>query len=279
MGLGQILLVLLLGLPAHHLDEESEDQRQARLEIVADAIVDAVDRATCQGRYSDEACERIWPGAKLDLAVLLVTQAYWESRLAQNIHEGNCRSYECDPHTNPRTGKREHRSRTMWQIQYSSLVAAEWDRMIGATPEATRAAAWAATKLLSRGYRSCRTISGAISRYAGLGRCTWSGAAQRAHHYEQLRLKATRIAARASEQRQDKPPPPPKADERRMSAGDVWHPTASAEALDCVVQAKRERHAPRHEGRIHGSSWRKRFTARGTRPLAADAPRTWQATP
>lgn len=195
MGLSEILVVLMLGMPAYHLDKEPEAERRARLEVIAEAVVDASALATCTSPYARPGCGVLWRGSQRDLALLLVTQAYWESRLAKNIHEGRCRRFECDPHVNRRTGLLEHRSRTMWQMQYNLLIAEEWDAMQGATLEATRNAAWAATKLLSRGFLTCRTIAGAISRYAGLGRCSWAGANGRVKHFEQLRLAATRLAA------------------------------------------------------------------------------------
>jgi hypothetical protein len=126
----------------------------------------------------------------LDLGVLLVTQAYEETKLAKNVHEGQCRAYECDPTRVGRTGKVRHRARSLWQLHHVGPIEEEWEHMVGTDFESTRAAAWAATKLLARGYRVCGSFSGAISRYAGVGTCNWSKAKRRGELVLQLRAKA-----------------------------------------------------------------------------------------
>lgn len=191
----EVLVLLMLGLPAHHRDDEAPEARRARLATIATSVIDAAARATCRDHPEDDACVRHWPGSEQDLTVLLVTQAYQESRFALNVHEGRCRSYECDPYRDPRTGKIVHRARSLWQLQLSSLTADEWDEVEGTSLEATRAAAFAASKLLGRGLRSCRTVIGAISRYCGVASCTWSGAGPRHRQYLYLRAKGLRLAA------------------------------------------------------------------------------------
>jgi hypothetical protein len=146
--------------------------------------------ATCSDASSADDCRRIWPGSSLDLGVLLIAQAYSESRFAKNVHEGKCRAYECDPVRVSRTGEIRHRARSLWQIHNTGPIRDEWDQMVGADYASTRAAAWAATKLLSRGYRACRSFSGAISRYAGIDSCSWSEAKRRGKLFEQLRSRA-----------------------------------------------------------------------------------------
>ncbi|MFC1641890.1 hypothetical protein ACFL5O_04260 [Myxococcota bacterium] len=193
-----LLLALMMGLPAHHLDQEDDVTRRARLGVIAQAVRDAAMRATCRDEYAQPECGQVWPGSPLQLALLLVTEAYWESRLSRNIHQGQCRSFECDPVRSPRTGRIEHRARTLWQVHRSAPIAAEWDQMIGVDLRSTRMAAWAATKLLSFGYRSCRTVSGAISRYAGVRRCDWSGATRRVAMFESLERRAARLRAKAA---------------------------------------------------------------------------------
>jgi hypothetical protein len=205
-----VLVLLMLALPPHHLDEESPEARRARLSVVGQAIDEASARATCRDAADDPSCVRQWPGNEQDLGILLVTQAYWESRLALNVHEGRCRSYECDPFINPRTGRLEHRSRSLWQLQRSSLIEEEWTGLEGVSLEATRNAAYAAAKLLGRGLRACHTVQGAISRYAGVGRCTWSGAAARHRQFLELRARAARL--RASEDPVDPAAPPPRGE-------------------------------------------------------------------
>jgi len=212
VSLRDLLLVLMLGLPAPYHEREDADSRRARLAIVAQAISDASSQATCADANAAADCLKIWPGQQRDLALLLVTEAYWESRLARNVHEGRCREFECDPYRSSQTGKIEHRARTLWQMQYTRPIDSEWNHMVGADLGSTRAAAWAAAKLLGSAYRACGTISGAISRLSGNGRCVWSGADRRTLLFEQLRLQADRLsgtsrdrASRGSRRRSARP--------------------------------------------------------------------------
>ncbi|MBN2197156.1 MAG: hypothetical protein JW751_30405 [Polyangiaceae bacterium] len=200
MNWADVLVLLMLRMPAHHLDGEPPEERRARLEVIAQAVTEASALATCQGEPPEDGCFRHWPADERDLSVLLLTQAFFESRLARNVHEGRCRSYECDPFTNPLTGRIEHRSRSLWQLQATSLVAEEWDSLEGVSLIATRNAAFAAAKLLGRGYRACRTIAGAISRYSGVGSCRWGGAVPRHRRFLELQAAGRRLA---------KEPPPP----------------------------------------------------------------------
>jgi hypothetical protein len=186
----EMVLSLLLGLPAHGLDAEDAAARQARLSTVARAIELASQRATCSGEFESPDCQSIWSGETEDLSLLLVTQAWWESRLARHIHEGRCRVFECDAFRSMRTGRIEHRARTLWQLQRTSLVVDEWSKMVGADLESTYHAAWGATKVLARGYRACGTIAGSIGYYSGAGRCTWSKSPRRVATFEALRFAA-----------------------------------------------------------------------------------------
>lgn len=182
-----------MGLPSHYLEKEEPDARSARLHVIADAVTDAAEQATCSAAYETESCVRLWPGATLDIGVLLVTQAYEESRLAKNVHEGRCRAYECDPIRVGNSGEIKHRARSLWQIHHVGPIEEEWDHMVGTDYASTRAAAWAATKLLSRGYRACGNFSGAISQYAGVGSCHWSTAKRRGRLVNDLRERARRF--------------------------------------------------------------------------------------
>lgn len=163
------------------------------MKVIGEAVADAAEQATCDGAYRGEHCVRMWPGAAIDLGVLLVTQAYEESRLAKNVHEGRCRPFECDPVRNAYTGEVKHRARSLWQIHRIGPVEQEWHQMEGAEYASTRASAWAASKILARGYRACGTIEGAISKYAGVGRCRWQRAATRAKLFLQLKARAKKL--------------------------------------------------------------------------------------
>jgi len=186
-----------MGLPAHRLDNEEPGARQGRMQIIATAIADVSLRATCSEQYADEDCKTIWPRSPAELSALLVEQAYSESRLAKNVHEGQCHAWECDPVKSTHTGKLRHRARSLWQIHRSGPVESEWEQMLGADLAATTAGAWAASKLLSRGYRACGTVTGAISRYAGLDSCRWSEADKRARLYAALRERVVKLERRA----------------------------------------------------------------------------------
>jgi hypothetical protein len=196
----------MLALPAHDLDREDASARKERLGVIAQAISEASMHATCSSEYALEDCRPVWPLRPIELGVLLLTQAYAESRLARNVHEGNCRPYECDPIRNAMTGVVSHRARSLWQIHHIAPIESEWHLMQGSDLQSTTAAAWAAAKLLSRGYRACRSISGAIASYAGLRSCYWSQADSRARMYVSLRERATRL-----ERQTEKPSPPPPA--------------------------------------------------------------------
>ena len=184
--IGETLFFLLMGLPAHYLDREDVSERQMRLRTIAAAVADVSEQATCSGTFDRADCQAVWPETALNLGTLLIVQAYAESRLARNVHEGNCRDFECDPIRVARTGEVKHRARTLWQIHHIKAVDEEWDRMVGVDFESTRAAAWAATKILSRGYRACGSFAGAISRYAGIDGCRWSEAERRGKLVERL---------------------------------------------------------------------------------------------
>jgi len=186
---------VLLGLPAHHLDREDPGARQARLQVIADAVAEASQRATCSDVYRTADCRPLWPLPALDLGVLLISQAYSESRMAKNVHDGNCRSYECDPIRNVQTGLVLHRARSLWQIHRILPVESEWYAMQGSDLPSTTMAAWAAAKLLSRGYRGCGSVSGAIARYAGLGGCQWSETEPRMRLFSALRKRALKFAS------------------------------------------------------------------------------------
>ena len=188
------LLALMLTLPAPYGQKEDTQEREARLATVAQAIDRASRRATCADQQADGSCERVWRGSRFDLAILLLTQAYWESRLAKNVHEGKCKAYECDPYQS-RHGVLLHRARTLWQLQRSDPIAEDWDRMVGADAEATTTAAWAATKLFGRAHQRCGSIEGAISLLASGSRCSWSQAAHRMRLFRSLAHRARAMLA------------------------------------------------------------------------------------
>lgn len=156
----EYILALLLTFPAHWDDRHTEtpEARRARVEVVAQAIDEAV-RATP------------WPGSKRELAALLAVTADGESGgLALRIHAGKCRPKECD----------HGRAVSLWQLHASKLVPLEeWERMGGTDLEATTLAAMAAARVYLSHRKACGDLRGAISLYATGSTCDWSGADDR----------------------------------------------------------------------------------------------------
>lgn len=169
-----IVLAMLLSLPPAYEDRE-EANRVWRLSVIADAVAQSVDRATCDG-YED--CTPIWSGSDRELAALVVAVGWSESRFARNVHRGECRPDQCDP-VRLAGGHVAHRARSLWQLQRTRWAAPVWTKLEGTGLAETRNAAWTATRILAEGWRRCRSNAGAAGWYA-CGRCSWSGGARRA---------------------------------------------------------------------------------------------------
>jgi hypothetical protein len=213
MNLLKALLFIALSLQPWYKDAKTEDpnDRAARYAVISHGVNHAVDQATCTGTYNQNPyCTPIWKGRREELAFLLLTQAYFESRFARNVHEGNCEPHQCDAYKD-RHGKIRHRSTSIWQIQSTGkkgmVPLSVWTTLAGTDQASTNRAAFTAAKVLSSGYRSCRTIPGAISRYAGVARCDWPGAKYRAAFYERL-LRKARLAHKNNYQMKHKPGKP-----------------------------------------------------------------------
>lgn len=192
MNFVQFITLMLLSLEPSYSDKETWGSRTERMELVAQAIDDASSKATCSDIYAIPSCQKLWSGSKKDLALLLVTKGYWESRFAKNVHEGKCRPYECDAVV-VAGQTRSHRARSLWQIQRTSLVnAEEYKLMNSSSLEATKMSANVATRYLSAGFNKCRTIQGAISVYGGAG-CNWSGSNARFSFFTRISSKSESI--------------------------------------------------------------------------------------
>lgn len=186
------LLAAALTFTPWHGDQESEAERHDRLETIAEAINIATLNAVCADGApdlpalegvevveNDEPCRPLWRGDVRELAFLLLTQAYFETHLAQHVHEGNCRVHlgECDG------GK----AASLWQIQYGPHLAKEnWEKLKGADLAATANAAFEASRALSRGRNYCGSTAGAISLYATGRTCGWKPAMQRVSFLQRL---------------------------------------------------------------------------------------------
>lgn len=189
MTTAKFILLVLLSLPPHYLDKETIEERTDRMTTIATAVDAVSARATCSAPYDDSECKRVWLGSQRELALLLVTKAWWESRLARHVQEGNCRKNECD--ATQINGVIVHRARTIWQMQRTGVISNwEWDNMVGVGSVPTYTAAWVAARILSRGKTACKTTYGTISYYA-VGRCDWPPAARRYMLYEKLSKKTS----------------------------------------------------------------------------------------
>jgi hypothetical protein len=195
--LSESLLAAALSFTPWHGDAESEAERAARLTTIAEAIHIAAQNAVCAqdapalpplGDEPPEAsapeggpppCVRLWNGDARQLAFLLLTQAYFETHLAQHVHEGNCRVHlgECDG----------GRATSLWQLHYGPHLAKErWEKLAGTDLAATAHSAYEASRALSRGRNHCGSVVGAISLYATGRSCSWEPAEQRATFLERL---------------------------------------------------------------------------------------------
>jgi hypothetical protein len=166
----QLLLALLLSLPAYYRDVETPEQRLERMTTVAQSIDAATYEATCTGPFQGaDWCTNVWSGPRAELAALLVTVGYHESTFARHVGEGHCAKHECD----------HGRARHYWQTQVNPWVPrANWEQLEGLGFVPTTMAAGAAASVLGEGLRRCRSPEGAVSFYARSS-CRWAGTERR----------------------------------------------------------------------------------------------------
>lgn len=140
MSLTTYLLMAISSLPTFHEDvgEQFSAQKRAQAELIANAISSAAESA------------RGWPGSKRELATLLLTVAWHETRLSLRIHDGRCKPYECD------RGK----ARGLWQLHsHASLPRERWLTVAGLDEQSTLIGASEAAQALIRGRHMCRKSS------------------------------------------------------------------------------------------------------------------------
>ncbi len=117
-------------------------------------------------------CKRIWAGTQRELGFLLLAQAFFETRLALHVHQGNCRKEigECD----------SGRAISLWQLHAGYRLPVErWRELSGTDFESTRDAALEAARALGRSYNFCGTTEGAVANYATGRGCVWKPAEER----------------------------------------------------------------------------------------------------
>lgn len=177
------------------LDTETYQEREVRQHIIAQAIGHAAYRATCKGEYNTPDCSPI-SNDEMSHAAILITIGYWESRFAKHIHEDKCQSGWTKGTNKFKPGECDEKAivdkqgnilnsiflaRTMWQLHKDKNIAEEWDKMSGTSIEATKNAAWAASKK----WAACPTASvkTTVMCYAGTLNPKWKGLMPRVNFY------------------------------------------------------------------------------------------------
>lgn len=157
MNLTTYLLTAIATFPTFHEDvgEQFSVRKQEQAQMIATAIDQAVDESSG------------WPDSKRELASLMLTIAWHETRLSLRIHDGRCKPLECD----------RGRARGLWQLQAQrSLPRERWLLVAGLNPEATDGAAREAARFVVRSRRMCAVatrgrawIGPTLTAYAGRG--------------------------------------------------------------------------------------------------------------
>ena len=192
------ILAAMLALPLAHyptgLDPETAEQRTARFEVVAAAVETVSREATCTTLDPVEGCTPWWPAAQRDeLAAMLVTLAWWESKFVLRVHAGQCRNDECDA-LKLSGGGVIHRARSLWQVQRNPRLVSrtEWVTLLGTSQEATTTAARVAARVLAGGRGRCAKgqergwEAPAVASYATGSSCSWSKAPRRVAVYRRV---------------------------------------------------------------------------------------------
>jgi hypothetical protein len=155
VSLTNFLLLAISSLPTFHEDvgEQLAAQKREQAALIASAISHAAENA--EG----------WPGSKRELATLLLTVAWHETRLSLRIHDGRCKPFECD----------HGRARGLWQLhKHASLPRERWLTVAGLDEQSTQNGAAEAALALTRSRHMCRQrgsdwVASTISAYAGRG--------------------------------------------------------------------------------------------------------------
>lgn len=169
----QIVFELLRGLHPWHGETETPAQRNARLGIIAAAVVIASE-------------------GDRDRAVGLMVQADSETHLSSRIHRGECEGLECDAAMVTRGG-RKHRiylARNLWQVRTARdpELAWLWERSLGDGLAPTLNAARLADYYLQS--RRCRgNVSEMYGAQGGGGCHETESSKQRAEKHERLLAK------------------------------------------------------------------------------------------
>jgi hypothetical protein len=173
---------LLHTLQPWHGETETPEERDARLGVIATAIVVAA------------------PDDR-EIQIALINQAWHETQLAAHVHQGNCGHYECDAAWVKQGGKhiRVWKARNLWQVHTAPRpdIKALWEQSLGAALGPTANAARLAVFYLRA--RSCNGNTAAMySAQGGRPGCvvTPSGEKRAAMH---RKLRAQWASAEAAQ--------------------------------------------------------------------------------
>ncbi len=142
-----LAMILSLGIAQEDRAPELADRKREQLETVADSIAAVANTP--------------------ELAAMLVTLGWYESKFATRIAEGRCKPFECD----------RGRARGVFQIhRRAGMTDAEWDGLLGTGEEPTLAAAREAARRVNAARARCRSLessqdwaAGVFSSLAGRG--------------------------------------------------------------------------------------------------------------
>jgi len=193
--LAEAVLALLLSWPAYSAEPtpEAPEARQVRLTAATIAITEA-------------ASARPGNWQPVQVAAVLLTLGWYESRFAAYVGEGRCSEGPEDARCDPHPVTKVPRARSYWQAHQSACPLA-WTLPPGSLAE-LRAAAGCASRLWVGAYYRCRRrttdgpVAGAFAGYAGgAAGCRWDGGARRARKLLEiasiLRAKMSRPSAQS----------------------------------------------------------------------------------
>lgn len=204
--LAAMLALPLVQYPKGDEDPETKEAREARYEVIAQGIDFAVRTATCSTLEPVEGCTPWWPADQGEqLASMLVSLGWWESKFMLRIHENKCRTNECDSFKSW-DGTIGHRAKSVWQVQRNPRVVSkkEWEGMGGASQDQTNTAALVAARVLAASRSRCakgmtlRWEHPSVAAYATGFACSWSGADKRVTTYKRTLARIVSASKAAS---------------------------------------------------------------------------------
>lgn len=173
------IVLWMMSLKPCYTDTETYTERQERIEIIAEAVINAAEWGTTVCRDGSGAtifekdCKPIWPGKQEELIAHLVNIGAWESAFSERVHKGECniKKGECDGGL----------AKGIWQVhadhhQFKSIYYVqeqEWMEMDGADAVHTLNAAVGAVKKLSASARMCgKNMAAQVYTAYATGKCT-----------------------------------------------------------------------------------------------------------